>query len=58
MSAGIWFWLLYVITLIFGAWGMNPWRPSGAPWAPAGSWLVTFILIGLLGLHVFGSPVR
>jgi hypothetical protein len=49
---------LWVITLIFGGWGMNPWRPANAPWAPFGSWLVLFILIGLLGLHVFGSPVR
>ena len=58
MSAGIWFWLLWVITLIFGGWGMNPWRPAGVPWAPFGSWLILFILVGLLGLHVFGSPVR
>ena len=58
MSAGIWFWLLWVLTLFFGGWGMNPWRPAGAAWAPFGSWLVLFILIGLLGLHVFGSPVR
>ena len=58
MSAGIWFWLLWVITLIFGGWGMNPWRPAGVPWAPFWSWLILFILIGLLGLHVFGSPVR
>jgi len=58
MSAGFWFWLLWVLTLIFGGWGMNPWRPAGVPWAPFGSWLVLFILVGLLGLHVFGSPVR
>ncbi len=58
MSAGIWFWWLWVLTLIFGGWGMNPWRPAGVPWAPFGSWLVLFILVGLLGLHVFGSPVR
>jgi len=58
MGAGIWFWLIYVITLVFGVWGMNPWRPSGAPWAPFGSWFVLFILVGLLGLHTFGSPVR
>ena len=58
MSAGIWFWLLWVLTLIFGGWGMNPWRPAGVPWAPFGSWFVLFILVGLLGLHVFGSPVR
>ena len=26
MGANIWFWLIYVITLLFGVWGMNPWR--------------------------------
>jgi hypothetical protein len=60
MSAGIWFWLLFVITLIFGIWGNNPWRPAGPnyAWAPFGSWLVMFILIGILGIGVFGSPIR
>ena len=45
MGANVWFWLLWVITLLFGVWGMNPWRPSGQPWAPFGGWLV---LSGLL----------
>jgi Mg2+ and Co2+ transporter CorA len=58
MSANIWFWLLYVITLVFGVWGMNPWRPPDYQWAPFGGWLILFILIGILGLHEFGSPIR
>jgi len=58
MAAGIWFWILFVITLIFGLWGMNPWRPAGTPWAPFGGWLVLFILIGILGWGVFGPPIR
>ena len=58
MGANIWFWLIYVITLIFGVWGMNPWRPANQPWAPFGGWLILFILIGILGLHAFGSPIR
>ena len=57
MSAAIWFWLLWVFTLLFGAWGMNPWRPSPA-WGPVGGWLILFILVGILGLHDFGSPIR
>lgn len=57
MSANIWFWLLYVITLVFGMWGMNPWRPAQT-WAPFGSWLILFILVGILGIGVFGSPIR
>jgi hypothetical protein len=58
MGANIWFWLIYVITLLFGVWGMNPWRPAEQSWAPFGGWLVLFILIGILGLHDFGSPIR
>jgi hypothetical protein len=38
--------------------GMNPWRPAGASWAPFGGWMILFILIGILGLHDFGSPIR
>jgi hypothetical protein len=58
MGANIWFWIIYVFTLVFGLWGINPWRPAGAVWAPFGSWLILFILIGILGLHDFGSPIR
>ena len=58
MGANVWFWLLWVITLLFGIWGLNPIRPSGQPWAPFGGWLILFILIGILGLAVFGTPIR
>jgi hypothetical protein len=58
MSANIWFWLLWVLTLIFGGWSMNPWQPAPQSWAPFGSWLILFILIGILGWGVFGSPIR
>jgi hypothetical protein len=46
-----------VIVGIFGMWGINPWRQP-APWAPFGSWFVLFVLVGILGLHAFGSPIR
>ena len=61
MGASIWFWLLFVITLIFGIFVQSPWRSPGAPsypWAPFGSWLILFILIGILGVGLFGSPIR
>jgi len=59
MGANIWFWLIYVIFGIFGLLGIGPWyRDRVGPWGPFGGWMVLFILIGLLGLHVFGSPVR
>jgi len=58
MGANIWFWLIYVLCLIFGLWGANPWQPAPSNWGPFGNALAVFILLGLLGLHVFGSPVR
>lgn len=58
MGANIWFWLIYVLVGIFGVFGLNPWRPAEYPWAPFGSWVILFILIGILGLHDFGSPIR
>lgn len=61
MGANIWFWLIYVIVLVFGIWGLGPWFQNGTstnPYRPFGSWLVLFILIGLLGWHDFGSPIR
>jgi hypothetical protein len=61
MGANIWFWILFVITLIFGVFVQSPWRGPGQPaypWAPFGSWLILFILIGILGITVYGSPIR
>ena len=57
MGANVWFWLLWVITLIFGCWGASPWG-SNNTWAPWGGWFILFVLIGILGLHDFGSPIR
>lgn len=61
MGANIWFWLIYVLVGILGFVVQSPWRGAGAPaypWAPFGSWLIMFILIGILGIGVFGSPIR
>lgn len=60
MGVNIWFWLIYVITLIFGIWGIGPWFAGSnpSPYRPFGSWLVLFILIGLLGWHDFGGPIH
>jgi len=59
MSAAIWFWILFVVTLVFGVFIQNPWRPAGGPnWAPFGGWLILFVLIGILGWGVFGPPIR
>lgn len=59
MGANIWFWLIYVLVGIFGLMGISPWGGERfGPWGPFGGWLVLFILVGILGLHDFGSPIR
>lgn len=58
MGANIWFWLIYVLVGIFGIIGMNPWSPSPYAWGPFGGWLILFILVGILGIHDFGYPIR
>jgi hypothetical protein len=56
MTTGIWFWLLYVIAIVFsGGWFYRNQQILG-PFGPFS--LVFFILIGLLGLAQFGSPIR
>ncbi len=55
MSAGIWFWIIYVlIFLLGGVWGYRDaqYRPFLGPG------LVIYILIGLLGWGVFGAPIH
>jgi hypothetical protein len=58
MGANIWFWLIYVIIGVLGILGLGPWRTTSYPWAPFGSWLILFVLIGILGISVYGSPIR
>ena len=56
MSAGIWFWIIYVLCLLFGVWSVWPtYRDSPRVF---GGGLVVFILLGLLGWRVFGPPIQ
>ncbi len=57
MPAGLWFWLIYVICVIFGMWSEWPNGPS-PNFRPLGGRFVVFILLGLLGWGVFGSPLK
>lgn len=54
MSIAIWFWLLFVLSLLFGGstfgWPEAKW-PRLWPFA-------VIVLIGLLGWRVFGGPVQ
>jgi TctA family transporter len=57
MTLAILFWVLYLISFIFGLW--REYTP-GQPYPfnrGAGSFLI-FILIGLLGWAAFGAPVK
>jgi hypothetical protein len=52
MSSGIWFWIIYVISILFGGYLGWPFdRKSGI-------WIILFVLVGLLGYRVFGAPVQ
>lgn len=52
MSAGIWFWIIYVICLLFGVYLTHN------NFTFLGGSLVIFILVGLLGWQVFGPPIK
>lgn len=55
MSAGNWFWILYVIIFLFGGfYGFS----SGWDRRWSGGGLVLMVLVGLLGWGVFGPPIR
>lgn len=54
MQPAIWFWLIYVVALVFGGWLIWP----GQDRRVFGSYGVMFILIGILGWGIFGSPIQ
>ena len=55
MSAGIWFWIIYVLCAVFGGYfGFT----AGGDRRYLGGGLIVFILIGLLGWGIFGSPLK
>jgi hypothetical protein len=57
MSAGIWFWIIYVLCVIFGMWSEWPAGPNGN-YRPLGGRFAVFVLLGLLGWGVFGPPIK
>ena len=58
MSCAIWFWIIFVISLLF--FGYTSFTPANTPANPSArwSWFVLFVLLGLLGWRVFGHPVQ
>lgn len=54
MTAGNWFWIIYIIILICGSFfGFS----SGLDRRWLGGGVVVIILIGLLGWGIFGPPI-
>jgi hypothetical protein len=51
MTLGILFWVVYIISTLFGGWY---WRAQ--PWLPGIS--VGWVLIGVLGWAVFGPAIK
>lgn len=57
LSAGVWFWILYVICFLFSGWTYWPYGQPGA-YRPFGGILAIYILIFLLGWVAVGPPIR
>lgn len=53
MSAGIWFWIIFVLFLLLGFFGIYWWG-----WPLWSGGLIVVILLGLLGWKVFGPPIQ
>ncbi len=57
MPLGVLFWVLYVVSIVLGAWGSYvPGQPFG--FRGFGGYFVLWLLVGMLGWHVFGPVVR
>jgi hypothetical protein len=57
MPLGILFWVLYLVALLVGGWGY--YEPAQPLWfRRAGSYLILWILVGILGWSVFGPAVK
>jgi hypothetical protein len=55
MSIGLLFWVLFVIAIVFGAWGRTV--NGQAYWANYNGW-VFVVLLFLLGWRVFGFVIQ
>ncbi len=57
MTLAVWFWVIYVVSLLFGLYLY--WQPGQPyPYPRAGFHLVLYVLLAILGIAQFGSPVK
>jgi len=57
MTTGLLFWVIMLIALLFGIWGIYS-APGGPNWHGMGMSLVLWVLLALLGWEVFGPAIK
>lgn len=58
MTLAFWYWLLWVGGLLFSGWGWIGVEPGGRRFWLVGGGLLVWVLFLLIGLKLFGSPIR
>jgi hypothetical protein len=59
MKISLLFWILMLVWLLFGLWAYWPASSGDAmSFRPVGGNLLLFLVVGLLGWKVFGSPLQ
>lgn len=58
MTIGLLFWILMVLWAVFGVYRGYTTSPPAPPWFGLGGDLLLFVLLLLLGVGVFGWPIR
>jgi len=57
MSLAVWFWIVFVLSLLFGLYAEYvPGQPY--PWPRGLRHFLFYVLIFILGMQVFGGPVK
>lgn len=56
MTISVLFWMLFILTLLFGGWGWT--MPTAPPFTRWGSSFMILILIAILGWKVFGAAIH
>lgn len=56
MTLDVWFWLFFVLYAVFGIW--RDYETPGPWYRWGGAHLFTLIMLFIIGLRIFGSPVK
>ncbi len=57
MTLAVLFWVLMIVSLVFGLWsGYTPGQPY--PFRTWGGSVLLYVLLAILGWAVFGAPVK